>query len=74
MGTFKRELWSLPAPVRAEIGRALEEKFRFLLQKLQVAGTASLAARYAPFVPGAFPVLGAAGSARGAEDVSGLSD
>jgi len=73
-GLFKRELWSLPAPVRAGIGQALEAKFRFLLQKLQVQGTATLTAKYAPFVPGSYPVLGTARSVRGHEDVTGLAD
>ena len=73
-GLFKRELWGLPAPVRAGIGQALEDKFRFLLQKLQVTGTAAAAAKYAPFVPGSYPALGAAGATRGHEDVTGLAD
>ena len=73
-GLFKRELWSLPESVRTGLGQALEAKFRFLLQKLAVPGTAALAARYAPFVPGSYPVLGAAGGARGHEDVTGLAD
>jgi fructose/tagatose bisphosphate aldolase len=74
LGLYKRELWSLPAPVRAEIGRALEDKFRFLLQKLNVAGSAALTARHAPFVPGSYPVLGGAGAGTAHEDVSGLAD
>jgi len=73
-GLFKRELWSLPLPVRAGIGRALEDKFRFLLQKLQVPDTTALAVKYAPFVPGSYPVLGAAGGERSHEDVSGMAD
>jgi fructose/tagatose bisphosphate aldolase len=73
-GLFKRELWSLPAPVRAAIGQALEDKFRFLLQKLQVTGTAATAARLAPFVPGSYPAAGATDAARGHEDVAGLAD
>jgi fructose/tagatose bisphosphate aldolase len=73
-GLFKRELWSLPTSVRARIGQSLENKFRFLMQKLQVPGTAAVAAEYAPFVPGSYPVLGAAGSVRGHEDVTGLAD
>ncbi|HVP14047.1 MAG TPA: class II fructose-bisphosphate aldolase [Terriglobales bacterium] len=72
LGLFKRELWGLPLPVRAEIGRALEEKFRFLLQKLQVARTSDLVAKHAPFVPGSYPALEAGGRAH--EDVTGLAD
>jgi hypothetical protein len=73
-GLFKRELWSLPASVRARIGQTLEDKFRFLLQKLKVPATAAVAAEYAPFVPGSHPVLGAPGAMRGHEDVTGLAD
>ncbi len=72
-GLFKRELWSLPVPVRASIGQALEEKFRFLFQKLQVTNTGALAAKHAPFVPGSYPVPSRAKSG-GHEDVAGLAD
>jgi fructose/tagatose bisphosphate aldolase len=75
LGLFKREMWSLPADVRAGIGRSLEEKFTFLLTKLAVGGTRALAERWSPFVPGSFPGAGATvGATRGAEDVTGLSD
>jgi fructose-bisphosphate aldolase, class II len=75
LGLFKRELWSLPVPVRAGIGRALEDKFTFLLTKLAVGGTREMAAELVPVVPGSFPVVGAAvGAARAHEDVTGLSD
>ena len=75
LGLFKRGLWGLPAEARAAIGFALEEKFRFLLEKLAVGGTRALAERHAPFVPGSFPAIGSAVTAvRGHEDVSGLSD
>ena len=73
LGSRKRDLWSLPA--RAEIGRALEEKFTFLLTRLAAEGTRALAEKWAPFVPGSFPAVGATvGAAKGAEDVTGLSD
>ena len=75
LGTFKRELWGLPIDTRAAIGQSLEAKFRFLLEKLRVPGTRQLAERWAPFVPGSFPVAGeTVAAARGPEDVSGLSD
>ncbi len=75
LGLYKRELWSLPEPVRGEIGRALEEKFRFLLQKLQACATRALVEQHAPFVPGSFPAVRASvGAGRSTEDVSGLSD
>jgi fructose/tagatose bisphosphate aldolase len=75
LGTWKRQLWSLPAETRGAISRALEEKFGFLLDRLAVSGTRALAERYAPPVPGAFPsARGAATAAARSEDVSGLSD
>jgi fructose/tagatose bisphosphate aldolase len=74
IGLYKRELWSLPVPVRAQIGQSLEDKFRFLMQKLQVPGTGAVAAKYAPFVPGSYPVPGTPGAERGHEDVTGLAD
>lgn len=72
-GLFKRELWSLPVPVREAIGQSLEAKFRFLFEKLQVPGTGALAAKYAPFVPGSYPVLGGTHDGKH-EDVTGLAD
>jgi hypothetical protein len=74
LGGWKRELWSMPADARRAIGSALEEKFRFLLEQLNVRGTRALAEKYAPFVPDSFPTLGAPVASGAAEDVSGLSD
>ncbi len=75
LGPFKQEMWSLPAEVRGEIARSLEEKFSFLLLKLKADGTRAMAEKHTPFVSGSFPVARAAvGAGRGPEDVSGLSD
>lgn len=75
LGEFKRDLWGLPAAVRDAIGRALQERFTFLLTQLRANGTRTLAERHAPFVPGSFPASGeAVGATRGPEDVTGLSD
>jgi fructose/tagatose bisphosphate aldolase len=46
IGPFKRRLWDLPEPVRAEIGQALQEKFEFLFRKLRVVGTKDIVARW----------------------------
>ncbi len=46
-GPLKREWWSLPDEVQARIGEALEAKFAFLFEKLNVANTKELAAKYA---------------------------
>jgi fructose/tagatose bisphosphate aldolase len=74
LGQWKRELWSLPTDVRGAIGRSLEDKFRFLFQKLRVNGTAAMCARLVPFVEGSFPSPAAPVAAKAPEDVSGLSD
>src|SRR5262249_50523955 len=75
LGMFKRELWGMPAGARAAIGATLEEKFTFLLQTLRVSGTQVLAERWAPAVPGAWPLASAAVAAgKGPEDTSGLAD
>jgi fructose/tagatose bisphosphate aldolase len=75
LGLFKRELWALPAGVRASIGAALEAKFASLFEKLRVGGTQALVQRWAPPVPGVYPVAGAVvGAGSGPDDVSGLAD
>jgi fructose/tagatose bisphosphate aldolase len=75
LGMFKRELWTLEGPAREAIGRALEEKFAFLIERLGAAGTRAVAEKHAPFVPGSTPKLAVGvGAARQHEDVSGLSD
>jgi fructose/tagatose bisphosphate aldolase len=75
LGLYKRELWGLPAATRAGIGRALEDKFTFLLTKLAVGGTRAMAEELVPFAPGSFPLASAAvGAGGGHEDVTGLSD
>ncbi len=75
LGGRKQQLWSLPADVRAAIGKSLEDRFTFLLTQLNTRGTRELAARHAPFVPGSFPVYAdTVGAVKGHEDVAGLSD
>ncbi|HXE80389.1 MAG TPA: class II fructose-bisphosphate aldolase [Vicinamibacterales bacterium] len=53
IGPFKRQLWSLPDDVKAAIGKTLEDRFRFLMEKLRVAGTREVVNRFvrAPEVP-----------------------
>jgi fructose/tagatose bisphosphate aldolase len=73
LGTYKKELWSMPANVRAAIGASLQERFTFLLTQLGTQGTRALAEKHAPFVPGSYP--GApVGAGSGHEDITGLSD
>jgi len=75
LGMYKREIWSMAPDVREAIRATLQQKFEFLLGKLGLKGTRAIAAKYAPFVPAAFPrAVQGAGAGRGPEDVSGLSD
>jgi fructose-bisphosphate aldolase class II len=62
IGPFKRDVWSLPAEVRQQIGRELENTFAFLFEQLKVTGTARLVEKYisAPALSyGARPKVGA---------------
>ncbi len=45
-GPFKRQLWDLPADVKARIAAAYDAKFTFLFEKLGVKGTAAAVRRY----------------------------
>jgi fructose/tagatose bisphosphate aldolase len=40
IGPFKRQLWSLDASARDAIGATLQERFAFLMKKLNIGGTA----------------------------------
>jgi fructose/tagatose bisphosphate aldolase len=53
LGAFKRRLWNLPDEVRSGIGRALEERFAFLMQQLNVAGTAAVVSTFVRVPPAA---------------------
>ncbi len=46
LGPFKEAFWNLPVGVREEIGESLEEKFRFLFERLRSADTARLVEKY----------------------------
>ena len=46
IGPFKKRFWDLPADVRAKLGRAYDEKFRFLFEQLGIAGTARYVEQY----------------------------
>ena len=75
LGGRKQQLWSLPAEVRAAIGKQLEDRFTFLLTQMKTQGTREMAASFTPHVPGSFPVFNqTVGATRGPEDVTGLSD
>ncbi len=46
LGPFKRQLWALPADVKAAVGKAYDEKFAFLFQQLGIAGTREIVSRF----------------------------
>ena len=45
-GPFKKQLWSLPADLKARIATAYDAKFTFLLENLGVRGTSAAVRRY----------------------------
>lgn len=45
-GDFKKELWNIPAQNIMEIGRALENRFSLIFQKLNVVDTSDLVSQY----------------------------
>lgn len=45
-GDFKKEMWSMPADNLIKIGEALEERFSYLFQKLDVVDTVELVKKY----------------------------
>jgi len=53
LGPFKNQLWSLGDAERQAIGRALEERFTFLMRQLKIDDTAPAVARFvrAPELP-----------------------
>ncbi|HEY6065320.1 MAG TPA: class II fructose-bisphosphate aldolase [Thermoanaerobaculia bacterium] len=46
IGPFKEQFWNLPAGTREAIRETLERKFAFLFEKLAIAGTREIVARY----------------------------
>jgi fructose-bisphosphate aldolase class II len=46
LGPFKSNFWNLPPGARERLGESLEEKFRFLFEKLKAGGTRKLVERY----------------------------
>jgi hypothetical protein len=46
IGPFKEQFWNLPDGTRRAIGASLEAKFRFLFEKLRIAGTREVVSRY----------------------------
>ena len=46
LGPFKRQLWDLPAPAKAALAKAYDEKFAFLFNQLAIGNTADAVARH----------------------------
>jgi fructose/tagatose bisphosphate aldolase len=79
IGPFKERLWSLPPAVLDAIGQSLEERFTFLMQKLEVKGTAAVVARHVkpvPVIPDRAAEIAAAGGTISAAEkkAEGLAD
>jgi fructose/tagatose bisphosphate aldolase len=79
LGPFKSRLWGLPQEPREAIGKALEERFRFLMGKLRIDNTASVVARFVSPAPVPFDrdaeVVAAGGKITAAEKkAEGLAD
>src|SRR5437868_5001933 len=55
IGPFKKQMWELPPANKGPIINDLEAKFEFLMEKLGVAGTKDLVAKYVPAVPADLP-------------------
>jgi len=51
LGPFKRQMWDLPADVRAALGADLERTFGGIFSRLRIKGTRTLVDRYVQPVP-----------------------
>ncbi len=67
IGPFKRQMWDLPADVKATLAAAYDAKFRFLFEQLAIGNTAEAVARtvkppvqHRPMPAGATPAHAAA--------------
>jgi fructose/tagatose bisphosphate aldolase len=65
IGAFKEQFWNLPPGTRASIRDTLEKKFQFLFEKLGIAQTRDVVARYVKPVPAVAELSGAAGPRAG---------
>jgi fructose/tagatose bisphosphate aldolase len=74
LGPFKADLWNLPEDIRAALRAALEEKFGFLFDQLQVGNTLELVKKYVPPVEIKKSLEDFGLKKAGEEDVSDLSD
>jgi fructose/tagatose bisphosphate aldolase len=50
-GPFKRQAWDMPAEIRAELGKTLQDKFEFLIRQLKANDTREITLRYVEQTP-----------------------
>ena len=74
IGPFKRQLWSLPADVRAILAAAYDAKFTFLFNQLGIAGTRAMVAQYVSAPEQHRPLPDGASTIVAAPDDADLSD
>ncbi len=74
IGPFKRQLWSLPADVRATLAAAYDAKFTFLFNQLGIAGTRAMVAQYVSAPEQHRPLPDGASTIVAAPDDADLSD
>jgi len=74
IGPFKRQLWSLPADVRATLAGAYDAKFTFLFNQLGIAGTRAIVAQYVSAPEQHRPLPDGASTIVAAPDDADLSD
>jgi fructose/tagatose bisphosphate aldolase len=79
IGPFKKQMWSLDESRRAAIGKSLEERFSFLMKKLNIGNTAGAVAMFVKVAPVAIDrqreIAAAGGTITAAErKAEGLAD
>jgi fructose/tagatose bisphosphate aldolase len=73
IGPFKRQLWTLPAEARAQIGANLRARFGLLFDELQIGGTRELVERHVRPVEQPRPLPTALGGAAARPVAAGAS-
>ncbi len=73
IGAFKRQLWTLPAEAREQIGANLRTKFGLLFDELQIGGTRELVERHVRPVEQTRPLPAALGGAAARPVAAGAS-
>lgn len=75
LGPFKKQIWDIPADLKAKLGRAYDEKFGFLFEQLAIGNTSTHVEKYvkAPVLHRPQPAEGHVTVAAAPDDTS-LSD